>query len=358
MSLQIEVLRTKGPWNSVLNQFRSFDFVHTFDFHEISQNNGEGAPVIFVVRNEQGRCLACWPALQRDIPETDRFDLTSVYGYGGPLVSQEASADEIKVAFDFIFESMKNAGAVSLFSRMHPIFIRDLPAGDLRGVDLGGVVVMDIVATKDLLAGYRPGHRYDIRRALKNGVEIEVDLFCQGLDDFLSIYQQAMRDLDAPGYYLFNDKYFLGMKNASDYRAFILFGKYNGKRIAAAMFVVTKNVMQYYLSGSLSEFRKLAASKAIIARAHEMALAFGVEHIVLGGGVGSKADPLFDFKKGFSRRVERFHIFKRVIDPIAYLDICKAKGFDASQDGFFPAYRAVLDGNMFAGSRSARPGSS
>lgn len=341
MALQAEILQTKEQWNSVLNEYTSFDFVHTFDFHEISQKNGEGTPLLFSVKNEEGRCLVCWPTLRRGIPGTDRFDLGCVYGYGGGLVSRWATKHDLSGAFDAIFESMRAFGAVSLFSRMHPLFSETLIGSDIEGVDLGEVVVIDVAPTVDVLAGYRASHRYDIRRAANQGVEADVDFSCEHLDEFVEIYQQAMRDLESPNYYLFNEEYFSGMKAASDFKTLIIFGKYCGKRVAGAMFVVTENVMQYYLSGSLSEFRRLSASKLIIARAHELAIELGVEYIVLGGGVGSKSDLLFEFKSGFSKRVEKFQIFKKILDSDAYLAMCRNKGVDARGGGFFPAYRAT-----------------
>jgi len=71
----------------------SFDFVHTYDFHRLSQLNGEGEPVLFVAKSRHGTVQACWPLLRRNIPNTGLFDLTSVYGYAGPVFSKNAAVD-------------------------------------------------------------------------------------------------------------------------------------------------------------------------------------------------------------------------------------------------------------------------
>ncbi len=336
--MQVDVVLGKADWDSALKQMVGFDFVHTHDFHEASQSNGEGEPIAFVAHRNGGQVQSVWPALRRNIAHSDRFDLTSVYGYAGPLFRANADSG---AALTAIFSEMQRYGAVSLFSRMHPWFVRQINDESLRGQKLGDVVAIEVSPTADVLTGYRASHRREIINARRAGLSVTISSGSDALGEFSRIYRQSMAVLKASEYYYFSDSYFDRLLNAEAFQAHILFAELAGRNVAASIFVVTGTTMQYYLSGTDANFRKLSPSKAIIAKAHELALGLGVERIILGGGVGSTRDALFNFKAGFSDLFLPFYITKRVLDLPAYQRLCdeRAVGLER-RTAFFPAYRA------------------
>ena len=98
--------------------------------------------------------------------------------------------------------------------------------------------------------------------------------------------------------------------------------------------------MQYYLSGTVSEYKKIAPSKSLIACAHELASDYGVKNIILGGGVGSSRDALFKFKEGFSKTTKPFFIIKKILNNEVYQQLCMMNKINPEATSFFPAYRA------------------
>jgi hypothetical protein len=335
MTLTVETFFQKTDWNRVLQFFSEHDFVHTFDFHDISRQNGEGQPIMFAVRDAAQNYIAFWPALRRDIPSTNYTDLTSVYGYAGPLFTEKKQSQH---CLSLIFEEMRKIGVVTVFSRMHPLFIDQIEEQTLRGEKLGDVIAIE-TQRQTPLAAYRSAHRYEIRKALASGLTLYVDERCEKKSEFFEIYQASMRDLNASDYYFFNLDYFERMACAKDFKSFFIFAEHESKKIAASMFIITRGSMQYYLSGTVGEYRRLSPSKAIIAKAHEIAKDMGVERLILGGGVGSKEDQLFAFKNGFSDLRMPFYVFKRVIDEQAYAELCRARALEPTDLSYFPAYR-------------------
>jgi hypothetical protein len=313
-----------------------FDFVHTWDFHQLSADNGEGSPAIFVWFDEIGRALACWPVLQRSIGGTDHFDLTCVYGYGGPLFLKNINVEK---AMNVLWQAMREEGFVSLFSRMHPVYIEQIPSDDLCGKKLGDVVIIDVKSAAVDLQNYRASHRREILGAVKHGVKVHVDFDFLTVKDFCEIYSKTMMDLGANEYYLFDLDYFKKLKNSIDFKAIIIYAELEGLIIASSVFLVTNKVMQYYLSGTLKDFKRLAPSKIIIHRAHELAYSMGIEKVVLGGGVGSANDNLFKFKSGFSDLTLPFYVTRKILKEDVYNELCQIKNVDAEQTSFFPAYR-------------------
>jgi hypothetical protein len=339
-SFIFETVMASDDWRRLLKNFSNYDFVHTYDIHNVSQINGEGEPILFSVMSLAGDCVLLWPALKRVIPGTTSYDLGSVYGYGGPLISRNLSSNESADAFECLFDGMAREGFVSLFSRMHPLFADILPS-EVKGDILGDVVMIDVKKnTQNILMGYRVSHRYEIKKSIKNGVVTFVEYGSSAFNDFVKIYHEAMSDLRAADYYLFSSEYFNCLKKSKDFNVFVIYANYDGNKISAAIFIVTKNIMHYFLSGTIPKFRDLSASKVILARAHELAIHLGVTQIILGGGVGCREDALLEFKKGFSKSTAQFRIFKKILNPALYKEICDKKRVVSKNSNFFPEYRS------------------
>lgn len=333
--MNVNVIKEKAAWREALTLVGGYDFAHTFDFHQISMANGEGEPIAFVATQDDGRPLVVWPVLKRRIPGTDYFDFNSVYGYSGPVVGAGVDSE---LAIKTLLQSMREYGAVSLFSRMHPLLLDRLAEKD-RGDRLGEIVIIDVGTSEDVLSGYRGSHRREITKALAAGVSVSVEDGPDAVANFHDIYCRAMTNIGARNYYFFNHDYLNALKATSDFRTFIMFANLEGRRIAASMFVVTGPFMQYYLSGTDSEFRRIAASKLIIAEAHKLAVRLNLRYLLLGGGVGSGQDALFSFKKGFSSFSLPFYLTRRILDSDRYFALCKSEDITPEEGTFFPAYR-------------------
>ena len=334
--MYVKIITKKSQWKVVLEELTHYDFVHTYDFHKLSQENGEGEPLLFVALGSNEQVFGCWPTLKLEIPGTDYVDLSGVYGYGGPLFAKDVDTTPI---LDALWQGMAAFGAVSLFSRMHPLFVDCIESEAYRGEQLGDVVVIDVKNWGPHLPTYRGSHRREIINAHKKGLTLDVDWDCTELADFVGIYQNAMLNLKAREYHLFNNEYFKKIVDANDFKAFIIFATFEGVKVAASMFIITKGMMQYYLSGSDYSYRNLSASKAIIAKAHELAGELGICNLILGGGVGSQQDSLFKFKAGFSNNFKPFYVVKQVLSEKVYQYLCKTKQVSTDSTGFFPPYR-------------------
>ncbi|MFN7390704.1 peptidoglycan bridge formation glycyltransferase FemA/FemB family protein [Brevundimonas sp.] len=291
---------------------------------------------MYIALDDEDRTLAAWPLLRRPIND-DRYDLTSVYGHVGPLTADGADAG---ACFDAILDTMRSEGAVSLFSRMHPVLDQRLPE-TWRGEPAGRVVIIDASDPASVVQSYRTDHRQGIARARGRGLTVRQRSGSDAVTLFHQIYSEAMVDLDAKEFYFFDSDYFHGLTAAQDFDVTILFAEFEGQTVSASMFITTGEIMQYYLSGTRPAYRALAAAKVLIAEAHQRAVETGVRWLVLGGGLGSREDGLFAFKRGFSGLTAPFHLTRRVLNPQVYANLCRAAGVDPEATVFFPAYRQV-----------------
>lgn len=334
--LGVDLVTTRNDWAAVLRQMGNYDYCHSFDFHHISSKNGEGEPIMFAVKNAACQYVFCWPALRRSIPDTPWCDITSVYGYGGPLF---VGAGSVRSCLSRVLDCMRDLGVISVFSRMHPLFVEQLPDDPaVRGEVLGNVVIID-TRNQDPVTSYRSDHRRGIRRAWRAGVTTEIDIDGKRFDEFLSLYSEAMKALEADAYYHFDRKYFRLLRDATDFQTVLTFATYDGRAIGAGLSLITNRIMQAYLGGSLPAYRHMAPMKVITATEHQFASDHGLDSLILGGGVGLADDQLLQFKRGFSHDLKTFNIYKNILNLDVYEELCNDVGVAPNVDDYFPAYR-------------------
>lgn len=343
--LKIHIFRDPNNWRTALADFERHDYVHTYDFHAISEEMNEGAPVLFVGKDDRGRTVICWPALLREIPGTELFDLTSVYGYGGPLINRPLWKTEY---IESLFTTMSDLKIIAVFSRMHPLFKDEIDLLEPFLEKVSDVPVIDTAIQNKSIDSYRKDHKRGIKKLTSLGFESVIDEKCGDLDEFIKIYHQSMRDLHAREYFYFNRRFFEALVSATDFRTVLSFVKLDGVNVCATLNIITGRMMHAHLSGDLRQYRKLAPCKLDYAATHDWALKSGLDQVLLGPGRSEPNDTLLDFKQGFAKTTLPLYVFKHVLDRGAYIDLSLRQGIDPTSSRYFPAYR---DQQITAGSR-------
>jgi hypothetical protein len=341
----------------VLEQTTGYDFYHLPGYHELHEKQGEGAGVMLVYA-EDDKIIAL-PLLVRDvssIPGLGAFrgyyDATSVYGYAGPIASRPARTDS---AFLARFHHQLQAFAierqwVSIFSRLHPLLNNHLLlTGNGETIGLSDTISIDLtLPPAEQFARYRKSHRYEVRRARREGLTVLHDHARSAYGEFIRLYTDTMRRVHAAEHYFFDQAYFDGLQAALGARLHLFLAVKEGDICAASLFVHTHDIIQYHLSASAEGCMQWAPSKLIIDHVRQWGSEMGARWLHLGGGVGSSEDDLFRFKKGFSPDHHRFYIWKWIVQPEIYDTITEARyrwlidhtpDLSAHSSSFFPAYR-------------------
>ena len=119
----------------------------------------------------------------------------------------------------------------------------------------------------------------------------------------------------------------------------VFWAEIDGKIIATSIMLSANGYMNYHLSGSLREYQHLAPSNLLLYRAALWGANNGYKTLHLGGGVGSKEDSLYKFKKAFNRNeTKQFAIGKKIYLNDIYENLVQMKGI-APEGSFFPCYR-------------------
>lgn len=347
----IEIITDREEWNSFMGLIGHFDFYYTYYYHFLSKQASE-KPVLIAYR-ETGTIIAL-PLLLRKIEGTSYSDATSVYGYAGPLCKSEgkhASAIDNECFKHEFQRFLMDHQIVSVFSRLHPYV--DYQENILRNIgDIarpGNVVNIDLTLPVDIQRQqYNNRLKTYVNKARRMYTIIDGNQEGQ-MEEFIEMYYENMRRLNADAYYFFENRYFYQLMISSYFKMELLLCSSNetGELIGGAMFIKTGTIVQYHLSGCKEEYLHLNPIKLLIDEMRLRATAENYTYFNLGGGLGVREDSLFRFKASFSKDLRPAKFWKYIVNRQVYdelVSLSKKEAFDkvTEETDFFPAYRQLV----------------
>lgn len=323
MSMNFNVIVDRKSWNDFFKSYfdAQKDIYFDYSYHKAYELNGDGTAMCAVFVGANGMKLM-YPFIKVKIPCyglcKDYYDITSCYGYGGPLAVCY-NIQEMKVFESRFHHWCVENNIVAEFVRFHPLlenhklFERDIQVELNRQtvyVDLNRSVEE---LWKQSLTGK---NRNQIRKALKSGVTIKET---SELKSFLNIYNQTMQRLSADPYLFFCEPYFVQLSTLLPENMAILEAIFEDCVIAGAILLFMGNTIHYHLAGSLKEYLYLCPNNLLLF--HAILFGHRMKHKTLhlgGGNSTGEDDSLFKFKKSFSPDRKNYYIGKRVHNHMLY----------------------------------------
>jgi len=265
---------------------------------------------------------AVFAGLERDDPR----DVVTPYGYGGPV----GGGPGFWEAYE---EWCRERGAVSTFARFHPLYANQAGA-PVHVEELAPTVGWRVERGRDLLAGLHWKHRNKVRKAENAGATVSA---AYGLGEFVPLYEDTMRRVNASEFYFFAPAYWETLAGLGD--GLLRFdASIDGGVVASALCLASPPWLHYHLSGTTEAGRSTGSSTLVLLEAARWAQRHGFERFHLGGGLGGKEDSLHHFKARFDPEgLVPAAVGKAIHDEEAYR---RLSGGHLGLDGFFPAYRA------------------
>ena len=331
--MSLEKIKDKQKWDELLLEIGCFDTYHTFDYHNAHSVPDAGKPVMFV--NRDGGDVIAIPLLERSFGNNE-FDLTSVYGYAGPI-SNSFNKDKIIAMYtDLVNDLSHLTNYISLFSRVNsltglkPLF-RDIYhySGQTVIINLGP-------SDKDQVSDYNRSTRYDINKLRKSGFVCKFVNPEGNIDPFIDIYNSRMKSIHADDYYLFNKSYYLNLFSNNLAKIKMVHCELDGQIACVGIFFFCNNIVQYHLGANTKAFFKSSPTKIMLDFVREYASNRSYKYFHLGGGLGGNDDSLYQFKKGFSSQTMDFYVMKEILNKGVYKHLSKEK----SSSDYFPLYRS------------------
>lgn len=353
MEIEIVTIAESIKWDSIVNSFPDYDIYYLSGYVKAFELHGDGSPLLFYAHDNFNRaiCVLMLRDIAKDfrfsgiIPKGEFYDMVTPYGYGGFIFDTTPSVDFLDHLKSAFFDALNKIRVISVFFRFHPVFKNaDYHRKMIDVVDLGKTISIDLTSADVIWENIISKNRNMIRKAEKNGIVIKhaksLDLL---VNKFLPIYNATMAHDNAEEYYYFPQVFYESIDHDLNENYEVFFAEYDSKIIAASIMLFANGRLNYHLSGSLIDYRRLAPSNLLLYKAAIWGQENGCQTFHLGGGVGSGEDNLYKFKAAFNRNSDcRFSIGKLIVNHEKYDRLVAIRKLDPvydTQTQFFPTYR-------------------
>ena len=275
-------------------------------------------------------------------------DLTTPYGYGGPVYSGAPDAAEIDRFWNAFDRFARQKGAVSEFIR----FSLFSPGGlRCRGqlVTTAENIIRPLEGRNmaELRTEFEHKVRKNVNRANALHVQVEADETGGRLDGFMNIYYATMERRGAAAEFYFGRPFFEQIGRMQGSFAYF-FASLAGRPVSAELVLVSDENIYSFLGGTLKEYFTCRPNDLLKYKIIEWGIGRGKKNYVLGGG-HSPGDGIFRYKRSFAPAgAVPFVTGRRIFDSDAYarlsenrLRAAAAAGLTPGglQQNYFPLYR-------------------
>jgi hypothetical protein len=346
MSYQIINISQKEEWVACINNCFTYDFYHTWQYHSIDPY---GEAMLFVYSEDD--VFVAFPLIKRGIPNTSYYDFTSVYGYVGPISNvkfntlSESFLTNLKKS---LLGYMKQENIICLFSRLHPLIDQSTVIDKFGGKVVNGKTVfipLDKTIESQRL-GYRNNHLRDINALRGKNILFKEALTDNEIEEFVIIYTENMKRLNATDEYFFDHQYFKQLAHSSEFTGQILLLYLDNIPIAGCVFTYTNYIIQVHLIATKTDYLQHSPTKTLIDEVSCIGRDRGMKYLHLGGGVGGKNDSLFYWKAGFSPSYLIFETWRIINDLVAYNQLAyehsESGNITDTKSDYFPLYRKSI----------------
>lgn len=298
--VQIFSIQNEKPWKEVISRSLNHDFYHTWYYHYLNRCS---SPILFVYEHD-GDFIA-FPFIQR-LSYSEQIHLVSAYGYVGPVSNKNFSDLDLTVleGFESEFRSFLRTQAISsVSSRLHPFidqnFLMQRLGGDLIA---GKSVVVDLsMSIEEQRKNYRRNLWREIKKMQRKGYYLRESKTDAAITNFISIYWENMKRINAKDVYYFNEQYFFDFMRSDDFDARLVFVVAGNETICASLITLKNKIIQGYLIGTRGEYLSESPAKLLVDQVSVVGRELGMKYYNLGGGLNFEEDQLFKWKSGFSR---------------------------------------------------------
>ena len=328
-------------WNSYLKKIPS-----------VSRNIYASPGYISLYENasDKGYCYICinkekiflYPFILRDIPGDKKYkDITTPYGYGGPLTNTN-NKDFIKNSFKNLRLEQIKLNVVAELIKFNP-FIENkkiIESYDGKLIHDRDIVYVDNKEFKkdDVNISYSKSSKKKINKIIKINKEL---IFNYGVSEkylieFEKIYNSSLDNLKAHKSYYKKKSFYKKLFKFLP-KNYIILNLYEKKKLINSQLLIFDELSCHcHMMGSDENAKK---NNFVVYAYHKVIKwvnSKGFKILNLGGGRTSNPnDSLLNFKKNFSKRTKKYLIGEKVINKKIYDILCKG----ATDNKFLFKYR-------------------
>ena len=346
----MKVITEGERWNKTLEEnFHNPDVYFNYEYYNLYEKHYDVKPECIFWEDDYLKVF--WPHLIRDVSKLNRcedfscYDLTSPYGYGGPLISintpDTSKASESTRSFfeDYKEYALKNR-YISELIRFDPILMNWKPFEGIFHVEhVNDVVLVDLSQEMDkVLNDIRRGHKRHIKRSINGGCRVRFieNPSEEDFSDFIELYNSTMDRKEA------TKKYYFSREFVEDHfkllNTMMVAVEHGNSTLGMTMFIYGNDSIHYHLTGTSVNTERLYPSHLTVFETIKWAKERKLKYLNLGGGKEVN-DNLFEFKRRFSRLTRELYIGKLIFDEDVYGELTRINETVPERTKCFPRYR-------------------
>lgn len=310
-------------WRAALMLIGEIDCTYLPEYHLAYRLRIEGS-IPLMWRYSCGGEHFLYPFLLTPVMDTGGFDISSVYGYTGPIATT-TSPEFLSAAWQAFDDYAAGQKIIAEFVRFSPFNENQRFAHPKTMVEANRNLAVSNLPGEDALPEkIDPKTRNMLRKAERAGLVARELTLPEHLPAFRRLYDDTMSRNQASEFFRYDDAYWHHLLMLG--QGLRLFGVFaEDTLVAAAMSVSHGKSGLYHLGASLTEYARQGAGNLSLFAMSRGLLASGVTFINMTGGRTTAADdPLLLFKKSNATGTATFYIGKRIINSAAYEDMKKA----------------------------------
>ena len=236
-------IQEQGRWQRILDAFCITDVYYTTQYFSGALKLDPGYALLFYYQDDQGEVV--YPFIKRPIGDDDTvfFDVTTPYGYGGPVFKVEGNQEQLVSNFRKAFgEFCRKEKIIAEYIRFHPL--KNNAAVVKKELKLFPLYETFTINLKE---NFVPAQKQSDLIVKKLGT-------VRHLFEFLVLYYSAARRKEeTDSYFFFTNDYFESLISSMGSNLH-LFGVYYDNKLVVACYVLAMgDTIYYHLEGSASE---------------------------------------------------------------------------------------------------------
>lgn len=284
--------------------------------------------------------------------EQDLYDVTSPYGYSGPIYNTNLKEEYIALFWKKVDLWYASNNIVSEFIRFSLNFNYKHYTGELHPTLLN--VKGALRPMEQLWEQFKPKVRNNVRRARQDNLTSTIfykNITKEQVEEFYTIYLATMKRNSAHKRYYYSLGYFENfVKHNPEKCAIILIYKDNTP-ISTELMLLGNDTVYSFLGGTDENYFSSRPNDFLKIKAMEWGYSLGKQFYILGGGRKNR-DNLFNYKKTYFPKDTDviFYTGRKIISEEKYHilnSFCKEHHTKAYQNNlehnFFPSYRLESD---------------
>ena len=317
-----------SAWKNILKRFKDIDCCFLPEYHLAYSTREEKCEALMFVA-ESGSSLFCYPFLMTQIPVDDSisqeklYDISSVYGYSGPLFSNHGT-EFYNAAWNEFDSWARDHNIICEFLRFsfyhrNPHFAH--PDTKISMNRINAVSYLNIsLEQHEAILGSKT--RNMINKASSEGIIVKHVEFRDYIKKFDEIYQELMISNNATKFFSYDDAYYNHLSKLSNDNL-KLFGLFkNDEFVGGAIIVIYERYALYHLGVVSHRMEISGCSNLYLYEIWKYLKSVGISIFNLGGGRSeANDDPLLKFKMKNSNAREDFQIGTRIINREKYFSL-------------------------------------